>query len=1076
LLPLFKIYRSSAGSGKTRALAKEYLALALRSPDYFKYILAVTFTNKSTQEMKDRIVQYLVDFKSGKVDSLAQELMDELGINHSALIEKSTNVLATILHSYSQFSISTIDAFFQKIIRSFTRESGLLGNFRLEIDNELVLREVVAQLMDELGDANPQLTQWVVQYAGGRLEDGKNWNINASLEQFAKEIFRESFKAVEEEILSGNDRIPAQEFLERLQKEKLFFENDKETKGKQGLAILTQHGITEDDFSYKSKGTPISYFENAARGEWKEIQESKRMIERLQDPASWPNAKSPNKELLVRLAETTLIPLLHSMNDEQDKMNYESLKVVEKNFYNYGLIADIVRKLKQYKAENNFMLLSDAPWFLNGVINKSDTPFIYEKVGSFYRNYLIDEFQDTSGLQWQNFLPLVRDALDQQYPSMMVGDVKQSVYRWRGGDLELLQSKAKESIGPFRVQELALDRNFRSASNLVDFTNQFFAIASQKVAHITETTLPQQAYQDSEQKPVKFIGKGFVQVSFLERENSEEEEDVTGTPVELIKLVDTLERLQQAGVKLGDIAILVRKNEEGQDIADYLLQFKNSGKAKEGLAYDVVSNESLRIDKASSILLLTSALKNINNPDDKVARGELVYEYQQRKRWPFTLNVGFTKAGQNALDGALPERYLQKRSSLIKLSLFELTETLIEIFEIGTAGEELAYIQAFQDLVLEFSQQEKNDLASFLEWWDENRKKKSIQVGGNINAASIHTVHKAKGLQFKFVIIPFCTWKLDHEIPPLLWCKTDHEPFHKLGHVAVKYGKGLEKTFFAADYKNEFAKAHLDNLNLLYVALTRAEEGMIVFAPKPAKADVPPKTVGDLLFHTINTSALSKQFNTETQTLEIGKLDALHAQDEQLAANQFKLARYATSDWRRKLVIKREGALFFQPDQSETRHRINHGLLMHKALSMLRTKEEVPLVLHQLNAEGVVSIELLNVLSEKLSSMLAHPVIGNWFSNEWQTKAEVSMITQDGKLPRPDRVISKTMMHKGMEKQKAIVIDFKTGVKAQRDRKQVEDYAYTLSLMGYFDVEAYLLYLENMEVVPVVSRMNLNLF
>ncbi len=1075
---LFKIYRSSAGSGKTRALAKEYLVLALRSPEYFKFILAVTFTNKSTQEMKERIVQYLVDFKSGKRDSLSEELMDELSLTSDQLTQKSALVLSNILHSYSQFSISTIDAFFQKIIRSFTRESGLLGNFRLEIDNELVLREVVAQLMDELGVENPQLTQWVVQYASDRLEEGKSWNINESLAQFSKEIFRESFKAVEEEILQRKDKISSQEFLHLIRKEIKQLEDSKRNTATKALSILNQHGITGDDFNGKERGTAYSYFKKVVeKGEFT-FPETITIQKSLNDSKFWAGSKSPNKAVLTALAETTLIPLLHSMNNEQDNLKYESLKVVEKNFYSYGLIADITRKLKDYKAENNLMLLSDAPWFLNGVINKSDTPFIYEKVGSFYRNYLIDEFQDTAGLQWQNFLPLVRDALDQNHPSMIVGDVKQSVYRWRGGDLELLQSKAKETIGTFRVEELALDRNFRSASNLVDFNNQIFASASQTVASITEKSLPQLVYEDAEQKPVKFIGKGFVLVAFSDSQTIEEEEEGS-TSWELLKLVETLERLQQAGVKLSDVAILVRKNEEGQDIANYLLQFKNSGKTKPGFVYDVVSNESLRMDKASSVLLLISALKNINNPDDKIARGELVYEYHQHKHLTSSLAAQFSKAGDNRLEGILPDSYLQRRSSLIKLSLFELTETLIAIFEIATAGQELAYIQAFQDLVLEFAQQEKNDLASFLEWWEENKSKKSIQVGGNINAASIYSIHRAKGLQFKFVIIPFCTWKLDHEIAPLLWCKTEEQPFNQLGHVAVKYSSKLKKSFFKLEYEEEFAKANLDNINLLYVALTRAEEGMIVFAPKPKARTAPndqPKTVGELLYHTITSTPLVNQYNRETNVLELGDLKVLNASLPENKINTLTLTHYATNDWRKKLVIKKEGISFFQPKESETRQRINHGLLMHRALSLIHTKEQVEEVLSKLNREGIIPKEDISGLVVKIEKMLAIPVIGNWFSKEWQVKTEVSIITKDGKQPRPDRVMMKNVVHKGIEKQKAIVLDFKTGAKNNSDRKQVEDYAYTLSLMGYLDVEAFLLYLDPVEIVPVVSKMNLSLF
>ncbi len=1075
----FLIYRSSAGSGKTRALAKQYLLLALRSPEYFKYIMAVTFTNKSTQEMKDRIIRYLVDFAAGKEDSLSGEIMIELSLSRPELIQKSELVLSNILHSYSQFAISTIDAFFQRVIRSFTRESGLLGNFRLEIDQDLVMTEVIAELMDELGPDNPELTQWVIDFSSDKLQEGKSWNINEALKQFAKEIFREEFKVVEQEILSSTNRISGKDFLSLLRKERKALEKELHEKAKHAMDLLAQHGITSQDFNGKERGNAYAYFKKVLAEGWTDFPTTITIQKALDDATAWADKKSFNKNILIQLAADKLIPILLEMKDEKKVFKYESIKVVEKNFYSFGLIADITRKLKTYKAANNIMLLADAPQFLNGVINNSDTPFIYEKVGSFFKHYLIDEFQDTSSLQWQNFDPLVRDALDQNHRSMIVGDVKQSVYRWRGGDLELLQSKAKISIGEYRSEEIVLNKNFRSAAQLVDFNNKFFATASQLVSDITERPLPREAFADGMQQVVK-SDNGYVQISFLDKNSNAEEDDDnedSDTDEELTKLPAILEELQSKNIPLSDIAILVRKNEEGQRIASYLLAYKNSPKAKEGFLYDVVSNETLRIDSAASILLLISALKNIDNPDDKVARGELVYEYNQHKGNIDTYATIFSSAGFNQLDKILPSEYLERRESLIKLSLFELTETLIEIFEIGSNGEELAYLQAFQDLVLEFSQNEKNDLASFLEWWEENKVKKSIQVAGNNNAATIYSIHKSKGLQFRFVIIPFCSWKLDHEIPPLLWCKTNEPPFDQMGHLAVKYSSKLKKSFFKEEYERELSKSFLDNLNLLYVALTRAEEGMILFAPKhkPGKSSQPIKTVGDLLYITIKQSELSHHFDLANEVFQVGEIKSNEEVISENSISSLSLNHYNTNDWRRKLVIKKEGSSFFS-DTTEQQSKVNHGLLMHRALSLIQTKENVDEVLTQLNREGIIQQDELTILQLKINQMMMHPIIGSWFTHEWQVKTEIPIITLDGKQARPDRVIIKNSSHRGTLKQQAIVIDFKTGVKNNSHRKQVEDYSFTLSQMGYVDVEAFLLYIETMEVLPVVSKMNLNLF
>ncbi|HET9486807.1 MAG TPA: UvrD-helicase domain-containing protein, partial [Chryseosolibacter sp.] len=472
----FSLYRSSAGSGKTRTLAKTYLRLALKyRNDYFKHILAVTFTNKASQEMKDRILEYLNDFARGNSNPLAEELQQELAMDSQTFRQHSQETQSLLLHQYDQFSISTIDAFFQKVIRSFIREAGLAGDYRLEVDQDAVLEEVIDNLIDELGD-NKELTDWVVEFAKENLENERSWDVRYSLIDFAKEIFREEFKEIEDDLLEKTKSAGFFKDLIRILRSRKFeFINLVKSKSAEALKLIGENGLTDSDFKYA--GGPCNFFRKVSSISWvKDFDEKaigKRPEKEYQSAGNWPDKDTRHATSIINLAQTRLIPLMNEILEYWHK-NYReaiSAEAVLNNFYAFGLIADISRKLKEYKDENNLMLLADAPKFLNGVIRDSDTPFIYEKVGSFYRNYLIDEFQDTSGLQWQNFQPLIVNSLDQGYESLVVGDVKQAIYRWRGGDLSLLQQKITRLIGEERVNGQALNHNYRSASRIVRFNN-----------------------------------------------------------------------------------------------------------------------------------------------------------------------------------------------------------------------------------------------------------------------------------------------------------------------------------------------------------------------------------------------------------------------------------------------------------------------------------------------------------------------------------------------------------------------------------------------------------------------------
>jgi ATP-dependent helicase/nuclease subunit A len=1052
----FLIYRSSAGSGKTRSLAKEYLKLALHfRSDYFKHILAVTFTNKATQEMKDRILKYLVDFSTGQKNELAGELQHELGLDQRTFIDRSHEVLTLLLHNYSRFSISTIDAFFQRVIRSFTRESGLMGNFRLEIDHDLVLEEVIGNLLDDLGQ-DETLTQWVLDFSRQNLKDGANWNITYALVAFAKEILKEDFKLIEHDILKRASHGQAKDVHQALLSSKHQFIGQMKRWAEQALTTLAKHGITVDHFANKNSGTPYTFFTNYARGEF--YLPGNRILAANADPMNWVK-KGEFSNPLLPLAQGALGDLLQQMLTyfEQEKQRFITVDKVLSQFYEYALISDIVEKLSTYKSENNIMLIADASQFLQGIISNSDTPFIYEKAGSFYNHFLIDEFQDTSRLQWNNFKPLLFDSLDQSQRNMVVGDVKQSIYRWRGSDSSLLQHEVLDEVGKSRTDVVDLVANYRSAGHVLTFNNNFFHRAAARVSQITGDAWPENVYQGSQQENKKLPESGYVHINLLDDWFN------GGKELALEKMVGFVERIQQQGHDANAIAILVRRNDEGQEVVNFLQQYQAEGRAKPNCSYEVVSSDSLKLDSALCVSLLITAYHVINNPHDKAARGELALSFAGINNLPID-----SDQVKHLMEQRFPDSLVL---SLASLPINEVTETLIRIFDLAGDSTELAYLLAFQEVVLGFVAYEKNDIGSFLDWWALNSAKKSVQSAGRSDAMNIITIHKAKGLQFKFVLVPFGDWRLDHDRQPIIWCQSEEEPFNQLGYMAVRYAKDLEKSYFKKAYYQERYKAHLDNLNVLYVALTRAELGLIYFGPVwDNQGD--PGNVGELMYDVLRIDpALKQLWNEESNTYEIG---AIPNPIQNEAANEHKifLNTFETFDWKHKLTIRTEGTEFFLPEKSTMRKRINYGILLHKILSRVVYKSDAPAVVQQLISEGTLVTEEESEIQQVLQSLWAIPQVADWFSKNWTVKTEAPLLVPQFNPERIDRVLFKETN----QGKKAIVIDYKSGEKRSADKTQVLHYAQHLGQMGYTDVEGYLLYLYPVDVVAVVSKSSLNLF
>jgi ATP-dependent helicase/nuclease subunit A len=863
------IYRSSAGAGKTYTLVSEYINLALAHPNKFTQILAVTFTNQATQEMRQRILASLYDLAQGKPTPMAIQLLNAKGWGQPMLQERAQLVLCNILHHYARFSVCTIDSFFQKVVREFARELGLRGSFRVELDQNHVLEHVIDEVVAS-ADQHPHLNRWLTTFAGEKLLAGKSWNIKRALMLFSQALFSEDFSAHASHLVqTAEEEQTFSTFHQALQKQITHFEHTLQALGQQALDVIQRAGLDVKDFAYGNSG-PAGYLVGmATRRRWKPTQRALHASESIE---AWL-PKTSSQPIAKRIIHEELQPCLHKalrFYEAHQRLYHTALEV--KHFmYALGIASHVLRQLNDYRAKHNIMLVSDITALLRQVIAENDVPFVYEKVGAFYNHFLIDEFQDISRFQWDNLKPLLADSIDAGHASLVVGDVKQSIYRWRGGDWRLLLTQLEADFK--QATAMNLSYNWRSKSHIIDFNNHFFASSSTVlVQHLTDnlSMLEEGSLKEELNAYVRQLGavyhgvaqrqpikhqqddKGYVQITFVkDTDHGVVQQSWRDAVKERLPVL--VESLQRDGYALKDIALLVRSNAEGREVIQTLLAYQQSSRAQSGYRYDVVSRESLYLSHSPWINILINALRYLYDASNTLALIELQHLYQV-----YVLHVAsdvshaYFQADVSTMD--LPAAFSKQSLRLQQLPLYELVVHLITIFALHRA-EATPFLQAFQDLILAFIRQEEADIGLFLNWWNTKGHQHTLPRAANQDAMSLMTIHQAKGLQFKVVIVPFCAWDLDHggNHPPTLWCTASTTPFDHFPVLPLRYTSRLKATLYAREYYEEQMQAYLDHFNLLYVAFTRPEDRLYAFAQHPAKAAL--KTTADLLYHTF-TAAL----------------------------------------------------------------------------------------------------------------------------------------------------------------------------------------------------------------------------
>lgn len=1071
------IYKSSAGSGKTYTLVREYLRIVLARPTDYRHTLAITFTNKATQEMKSRIVKSLGELAEGKSSALKEDLQ---GILPKINIQANAQIaLDLILHDYSRFSISTIDSFFQRIIRALARELHLPLRFDVEMDQDNVVDSITESVLEEAG-SDADLNRWLQDLVLMKMGDDRGWKVDDDIKWVANELFTETFP---EHSLSIS-RETLRKAIDEMRAKQRNFTSQMQELGKEAMRIIESNGLSEADF-YRGKTGVAAYFKRISKTEYKNADAylPNSYVKGTQSENKWAASKSSNKKIVEQVAGdlSSILNKIFALI-ETDFQSFVTSQEVLKFIYISGIISDLSRKLGSYRGEKNLVFISDAPKILSSFLTADDTPFVYEKFGTTYKHFLIDEFQDTSTLQWKNILPLIKETLGSGNAALVVGDMKQSIYRWRGGNMQLLNT-LHDDLPEFQgmITNEKLSTNYRSRKLIVDFNNDFFTLAAQlvdKQLQLTDQNISTIAYREEELKQASATHLeegGFVRVKFYGNDKKSEDAEYAlhWKDKALKELVDTVKQLLANGFEPKDIAILVRKNQHGNAIALHLFQ---NGITK------VISPDSLLLESSIKINFLLSILRFLSDQTDSIAKTEVLYLYSRyqlnkeahhelftvdesrksRKKENTSQSSLFETdhLKDDAFNRLLPNAFTAHLLYLSKLPIYELVEQLISIFKLNEHPD--AYLQRFQDVVLEQTVKRNISIAAFIEWWAEKSGSFSVIVPENENAITIMTVHKSKGLQFPVVFIPWMEWGLGPNQRDLMWVTSDQPPFDSLGMIPVKPTKALLDSNFKAQYEEELVNNHIDNLNLMYVAMTRPEQQLYIFCENPKEGEL--KNVTNIIKGAVTGSNVLKPVSTAD--------DAIDAAEETFEAgtpvivSQPKVPEqaavietYIINRWQEKISISSKARELKEMTDNSRKQKINFGILVHRVLSEINGIEEADSAIEKIFFEGLINAEENEKLKLELNNYFAIEGIDLFYKKDWMVLNEREILLPGGEMLRPDRVLTKDGI--------AMVVDFKTGAQLTTHNKQVKKYKETLLTMGYKEVKPYLVYINEQKIIEV---------
>lgn len=1046
----FQIFKSSAGSGKTFTLVREYLAVALRQPEMFRSVLAITFTNKAAGEMKERIIGELKLLAREEDSAMREALIEMTGLEENQLRINAQEVLSRILHQYALFAVSTIDSFTYKLIRNFAKDLDLPSKFDVETDTSALLERMVDQLMDAIG-RDPFITQILVHFAEEKLRDEAGWHIDKDIGDVARELFKEGSKAPIDG-LNKMDPDKFMNFIEFIRDEKDRYPREFAEMGAKGQKIIEDAHLAPADFFGGARSSCVSIFwkiqKKCSPAEYQKLVEKGRFATAVADDKWY--SKKDKAGFIEGVLNAGLRDLAQELvaYHEAHFDHFLTLFHAYQNIHSLAVLRQIEELLDVYKMQHNLVHISDFQDKISDFIQGEAPDYIYWRLGERYRHYLLDEFQDTSFLQWVNLYPLfdyVRTDTDRDGSLLLVGDSKQAIYRWRGGEVDLMEVVAPAKL---EVEPQVLGRNFRSKEFVVDFNNRFFAQV-REILHANP--LVRQIYTDFEQdvRPGN-EGSGLVQVIRMEASKMDEYKQEA-----LERLAGQIREMQGQGFQLRDMAVLTRSGKDGSEIARYL--------SDEGIR--VISSESILLYKSPAIGFMVSLFKFLVDARDRIAQAEVLhYFYIYLPSQTVTEEDLFSEVSQpydqmrELLEGektitgifeVLPPEFKNLSYQLDRLPLYELTEEIIRIFKLNLVAP--AYLQHFLDIVLQYGERKKPDLAGFLDFWEDKKGGFSLVVPEGENAVEILTVHKSKGLEFPVVFVPFTEFDIQPRPFHSFWA-TAEEGFGEYPDTYLIHPrKELTESHFREDYEGEINKTLLDNINLLYVAFTRPRERLYIYAKQWNRRAKAPPTIKD-----IRTAGQLIHMVLETDGFE--GLDDLHYEtgfplppsSESSEAESAVAGDFLSEPWRDRIRIDRRYRKFWEGNPSDGKGEISDGTVMAEVLRRMTESDELLLLMNDLQEEGLIDEKRRWGLEDRIDGLLQRDPLKKWYSDSKNVKRGASILSPSGNQYTPDRLM--------VEGKTATLIDF-----LDKDRGiQLEDstaYRSALLEMGYKEVKAFACYL-----------------
>ena len=1137
-----KIYRASAGSGKTFRLAVEYITLLVVNPMEYQSILAVTFTNKATAEMKQRILSTLYGIAVGLEDAdkyvgpilkniegmkaMPQHEDDRMAlakIDRGVLRVRAKEALSNIIHDYSRFRVETIDSFFQGIVREIANELELSANMKIEIDETEVLSDAVDDIIDNLDERSNEF-RTIVEFIEEKIRSNRSWQVNDTVKSFGRNIFKENYLIHGEDVrrrITNYDSISKyrnkiRAFADGLEAEvadmgRKFFEAYGD--GDWGNCAIKKSIVT---FFEKVRDRRVVEPKGSSKGTYSEA------IEKFRDSADeWLNKSCKNRDVAVRQVESVLMPILRETFDRHDEYvkHRQTVDAIAQHLYSLTLLNEISDRVKALNNDANRFLLSETANFLRNVINDQNIPFIYEKTGSVIKHIMIDEFQDTSTLQWGNFRPLLLNSLSSDGSGLIVGDVKQSIYRFRNSDWQILNNINDDDELKCRIGEIPAEYNYRSSKNVVDFNNDLFKNAIKLLATRCKTITT--AYKDVRQKTEKSEKVGYVKVEninyhSIKKDNVPEPWDKK-TPADygeamLQRVQLSVKELVDNGVNVNDITILIRTNKEVAQISEYFATHADV------LDVKVVSDDAFRLDASPSVNIIICALRVLASNDDKLHLATLAYSYQaevlKRQDVKDDLSAIFLCDKTDDIDSYLPNKFRRwERRDMQFMALTEQIERIYQIFQLHRIDSQDAYMFFLNDLAEQFCEDNLTDLDSFLQAWDEKLCCKTIPNGA-ADGVRVMTMHKSKGLEFHSVIIPSCSWKIEPKNTEVIWCEPKEKPYSDMPLLPISVSKATERSIFADDREDEELRTLVDNVNVLYVAFTRAKNNLVILtgnkigetvsssrdedddlAQEP-NADVAISTAQEFLVNAMPEDMTQTDYEGIVTIYEYGKI--LPTESEQNSTDDEEEVNVMECDYAPRVASfnsypamatfrqSYESDLFITSDSLNLdvqRHNnrirlISLGNLYHNIFQHVHTIDDVPHAVNLLQSKGCFGTileagEAQSKVTELIEGVSAkYP---EWYSPEWAVINERTILhvdkqnSSDGKKEahpvsyRPDRVI--------VSGDRAIIIDYKTargvvkmlpsGMYSAPDenKTQIKKYAKLLRQIGYKDIQAYLWYI-----------------